>query len=109
VRPPRAAFVDFPLGHTAGRPAAAEEQRDIVRGALSLLEAATEPGRIVDLPVTWAPDDSWKDGVLRPTGDGRGDQRGERRGEPMWQCDDDRVAAEARHATGPCGECIGAE
>lgn len=114
VRPPRAAFVDFPLGHTAGRPFERDEQRAIVRGALSLLGTATEPGRIVDLPVTWAEDDSWKDTVLRPGGGGDGDgdggdSRSGRRRQPVWQHDDDRLAAEARHADGPCGECVGAE
>lgn len=115
VRPPRAAFVDFPLGHTAGRPFERAEQRAIVRGALSLVETATEPGRIVDLPVTWADDDGWKDAVLRPGGTGSGatgrggDSRSERRHQPVWQHDDDRLAAEVRHANGPCGECVGAE
>lgn len=114
VRPPRAAFVDLPLGRTAGRPFERDEQRAIVRGALSLLETATGPGRIVDLPVTWAEDDSWKDGVLRPVrpgdgggsdgGGGGGDSRSERRRQPVWQHDEDRLAAEARHAAGPCGE-----
>jgi len=114
VRPPRAAFVDYPTGHTSGRPFAVDEQQAIVRAALALLESASAPGHIVDLPFAWAADDAWKDGVLRPAATGAaadagGDQRTQRRSEPVWQCDDDRVAAEARHAGGPCGECVGAE
>lgn len=114
VRPPRTAFVDFPLGHTSGRPFERAEQQAIVLGALSLLETAPAPGQIVDLPFTWAADDAWKDAVLRPatpgaTTGGTGDERAPRRPEPVWQCDDDRRASEARHAGGPCGECVGAE
>jgi hypothetical protein len=85
-----------------------------VRAALSLLETAREPGQILDLPFAWADDDAWKDSVLRPatagaTSGAGGDQRTQRRSEPAWQSDDDRVAAEARHAGGACGECVGAE
>jgi hypothetical protein len=104
--------VDFPTGHTSGRPFAAAEQQAIVGAALSLLETASAPGEIVDLPMRWADDDSWKDSVLRPSGhegSGSADQRTPRRSESAWQCEDDRVAAEARHAGGPCGECVGAE
>lgn len=91
-----------------------EEQQAILRGALSLLGSVSVPGQIVDLPFTWADDDAWKDAVLRPAtagnaGTATADQRTQRRAEPVWQCDDDRSAAEARHAGGPCGECIGAE
>lgn len=38
VRPPRALFVDFPLGFTLGRPGRADQQKKIVRSALALLE-----------------------------------------------------------------------
>jgi len=113
ARPPRAAYVDYPLGHTAGKPFDRDDQRAIVLGALRTL-AAPHSGEIVDLGRTWSDDDAWKDRVLRPGGasgggDATGDERSERRREPMWQNDDDRVAAEARHEAGPCGECVGAE
>jgi hypothetical protein len=112
VRPPRAAYVDYPLGHTAGKPLDPADQRAVVLGALGTLDAA-EAGRIIDLGRTWSPDDAWKDRVMRPggsPGDGDGgDSRSERRREPVWQHDEDRLAAEARHASGPCGECVGAE
>jgi len=35
VNPPRAAFLDFPLGHTAGKPGDPELQRAILADALS--------------------------------------------------------------------------
>jgi hypothetical protein len=44
-----------------------------------------------------------------PGGTGGDDSRSERRREPVWQLDDDRIAAEAAHAAGPCGQCPGAE
>ena len=53
VRPPRAVFVDYPLGHQTGLPLDAESQRAILRAALATLEEAREPGVIVDLPFRW--------------------------------------------------------
>ena len=53
VNPPRAAFLDYPLGHTAGRPDELDEQVEIVRAALDLVESASEPGQILPLPHVW--------------------------------------------------------
>ncbi len=50
VIPPRAAFVNFPMGNEIGRPGRTGEQRSIVRGAFAALEEMSEPGTIVDLP-----------------------------------------------------------
>ena len=61
--PPRAVFVNYPLGNTAGRPFDPENQREIVKEALHVLEDATEPGRIVDTPHQWSEDDSWMERV----------------------------------------------
>ena len=58
VNPPRASFLDYPLGHTAGRPNEPGEQREIVRAALELFDSATEPGQIVALPHRWPTE--WK-------------------------------------------------
>ena len=49
VRPPRAVFVDYPMGNECGRPGDVAEQSRIVRGAFASLAAMTEPGSIVDL------------------------------------------------------------
>jgi D-proline reductase (dithiol) PrdB len=53
VRPPRAVFVDCPLGHQTGLPLDQGSQRTILRAALATLQDAREPGTIVDLPVRW--------------------------------------------------------
>jgi len=52
VRPPRAVFVDYPMGNETGRPGNVDEQRSIVRGAFAALAQMTEPGSIVDLGMT---------------------------------------------------------
>ena len=61
VKPPRAAFVDFPLGHQTGRPSERDLQMKIIKGALELLKTATEPATIVDLPLEWPEGSSWKE------------------------------------------------
>lgn len=53
VRPPRSLFVNAPMGNTFGRPGDAERQREILREALALIQSATEPGVLVDLPGAW--------------------------------------------------------
>ncbi len=59
VKPPRAVFVNFPLGHTTGVPFDVQVQMGIVRVALDTLTEATEPGAIVDLPYQWPDDPAW--------------------------------------------------
>jgi hypothetical protein len=49
ARPPRAVFVDYPMGNECGRPGNVAEQRRIVRAAFAALAQITEPGTIVDL------------------------------------------------------------
>lgn len=62
VKPPRAVFIDYPLGYTAGRPHDAANQRDIITAGFAALERFTEAGGIIDLPFTWSGDDrSWED------------------------------------------------
>jgi hypothetical protein len=64
VRPPRVAFLNFPLGYPVGRPNEPAEQLDVLRAALSLAESATEPGAIVELPFHW-PDSTWEEETIR--------------------------------------------
>ena len=94
VAPPRAAFVDYRLGHTAGKCRDPEDQRAIVEGALDLLRTATEPGRLVDLERVWSSDASWKKHPLSSKGSGD-DGRGTRTPEPVYQCEEDRALARA--------------
>ena len=54
VKPPRAVFVPFRMGHHFGVPFHRELQRRIILEALELLQTATESGTIRDLPITWA-------------------------------------------------------
>lgn len=63
VRPPRAAYLDFPLGYCLGRPGHPDEQRQIVRDVLALSEQDLEPGEIVDLPYRW-PEQGWEDAIV---------------------------------------------
>lgn len=51
--PPRTAFVNYPLGHPCGRPFEFQEQQNLVRSALQLLEAASPPGLVRALDVDW--------------------------------------------------------
>ncbi len=101
VRPPRAVFVDFPLGHTAGKRGDVALQRSIMLDALAALEEVDEPGTIRDLPYRWAETDEWKNRVMRPdreSGEHR-DDRTARSPEPQYQDPEDREAAE-RNRTG---------
>ena len=119
VWPPRAAFVDYPLGHTSGRPFAVAEQRAIVSGALSVLHSATEPGWVETLPFAWG-DDDWREAPLRgasltrehaASGGGRnasGDNRGERHPTPQYQTEEDARLAAPRHGDEvACQACVG--
>lgn len=109
--PPRAVFLDYPLGHTAGRAGEPELNRAIMVDTLAAFEAIDEPGAIVDLPYRWAESDGWKDRVMRPpTGDPGGewvDDRVERYLHPQYQEVADEVAAAATHAGRECAVCVG--
>ncbi len=64
VKPPRVAFLNFPLGYPVGRPHEIQEQLSVLRAALKLAETAKEPGTIVELPFTW-PDPGWEADTIR--------------------------------------------
>jgi hypothetical protein len=53
VKPPRAVFVNFPLGHQTGKPNQPELQKRIVTDAMKAFETITQPGTIVELPYVW--------------------------------------------------------
>ena len=53
VKPPRAVFVDFPLGHNTGKPFDKELQLNILKDAFEALKSIKQPGTIVDLPYKW--------------------------------------------------------
>ncbi len=61
VNPPRAVFVNFPLGHQTGKPDQPELQRQIVRDAMRAFDTIDRPGTIVELPYVWdANDRTWE-------------------------------------------------
>jgi D-proline reductase (dithiol) PrdB len=90
--PPRSVFVDYPLGHTAGKPFDSVDQRRIVRAALRAFASIQEPGNIVHLDGRWSDDDAWKASAAEPSA---GDQRSPRNTEPQYQTEEDRALAEA--------------
>jgi D-proline reductase (dithiol) PrdB len=89
-RPPRAVFVDYPLGHTAGKPFDREDQLDILRNGLRVLERNNLPGDICRLPNRWDASDTWKNQAGRTQGQ---DTRRPRDGSPQFQLEADREAA----------------
>jgi hypothetical protein len=93
-KPPRAVFVDYPLGHTTGKPSDSADQHDIVRRAIEAWPTITTPGEIVDLGCGWGEDD-WRAEAASAEGD---DQRSPRDETPRYQSEEDRRLAEA--ATG---------
>lgn len=56
VKPPRAVFVNFPMGHQCGKPFDRELQMSIIKSALQVLSTLDQPGTIVDLPYEWGED-----------------------------------------------------
>lgn len=90
-QPPRAVFLDYPLGHSAGRPYARDEQYRVVRAAVTALERFAKPGTIETLPYRWAGDDSWQRAILEEEPK---DKRAPRDETPRYQTDEDRRLAE---------------
>lgn len=90
ANPPRAAFTDFPLGHTAGRPDRPDEQKALIRDALSLFETLERPGQVVPLDYAWESD--WK-----PAARDLEDHRTPRLDTPQYQTEADRAAAVGNH------------
>lgn len=53
VKPPRTFFVNYPLGHQAGKPFDKENQTEIIKTALGTAKDIEAPGAILELPYTW--------------------------------------------------------
>lgn len=99
VNPPRAAFLDFPLGHTTGKPHAPDLQRRILVEALSSFETMTAPGSMKELPFRWSEDEEWKAKAFA-----EGDDRAPRHDSPQYQDEEDRRLAEEGGGR-PCPVC----
>ena len=93
-RPPRATFIDYPLGHTAGKPFDEADQMSILRASLRAFETMTTPGEIQLLPNTWG-EDGWRRAASATTGE---DTRQPRDETPQFQFATDRAAALASGA-----------
>ncbi len=93
-RPPRATFVDYPLGHTAGKPFDPADQLSIVRAALSGFTTMTRAGEIQVLDNRWG-DEAWRAEASSTKGQ---DTRQPRDESPQFQLPADRDAALASGA-----------
>src|SRR5262245_8359882 len=90
VNPPRAAFLDYPLGHTTGKPHDPALQREILLQALEAFTALTAPGTVKMLPFTWSADPAWQATAQRGP-----DDRRPRYDTPQYQTEEDRQRAES--------------
>ena len=88
VNPPRAAFLDYPLGHTTGKPHQPPLQREILLEALAGFDDLTTPGAVKMLPFKWSPNASWKETAQRGP-----DDRRPRYDTPQYQYEEDRNRA----------------
>ena len=95
ANPPRFTFVDYPLGHTSGKPFDRDDQLDVVRQSLLGFERATQPGTILGLANVWSDDEGWREIDGRDTG---ADGREPRSEQPQFQFESDRGAAIAAGA-----------
>ena len=93
VNPPRAAFLDFPLGHTTGKPHDPARQREILLEALGAFETLDSPGSVKMLSFKWDETEAWKEKERA-----RDDDHKIRFDTPQYQCDEDRRLAEAEMA-----------
>lgn len=96
-RPPRAVFSNYPLGHTTGKPNDREDQLRILRAALGAFEEMSEPESLLELPSQWSAEPDWEDAAANAAA---GDSRSPRDTETRYQCEEDRLLAEARLAAG---------
>ncbi len=90
VNPPRAAFLDYPLGHTTGKVHDPGLQQAILLEALEAFTSLRTPGSVKMLPFKWDDDGTWKEAEKA-----KGDDRIERYSIPQYQYEADRKLAEA--------------
>lgn len=123
--PPRSVYLDYPLGHTSGRPHEPELNQQILRGTLAAFENLRVPGSMAHLPYRWSDTDRWKDRVFAPstkaeelpecavpTGEAAAtatydDDRVERHPTPQYQTAEDAAAARVSHDGEECLVCAG--
>lgn len=104
VNPPRAVYLDYPLGQTAGRQDDFSEQTYVMQQALKALQEMTAPGSIKDIDLIWSEDSAWKDGVMRAKGKTSSASKDDRLGrspEPQYQFKEDETTADPN-----CASCV---
>jgi len=95
--PPRTAFVNYPLGHQAGKPLDIADQLRVVQAGLAALELMQQPGQVSILDCNWGDTEDLcaivggREVVLRRSGDTR------------YQCQEDLDVALARHGQEAAG------
>ena len=94
-RPPRATLLDYPLGHSAGKPFDPADQLSVIRAALQGLETMAQPGGKRILPNVWDASGEWRQDAARTKGR---DTRQPRDETPQFQHAADREAAQASGA-----------
>ena len=90
-KPPRASFVNYPLGFESGRFRDKTDQLAVVREALKGFADIISPG-IVPMDFEWRA--GWD--LLLKREKGKLDNRSPRTTEPQYQTEDDRSAAEGQ-------------
>ena len=126
--PPRSVYLDYPLGHTSGKPHESELNLQILRDTFAAFENLGVPGSMAHLPYRWSETDRWKDKVFAPStkaadlaecatpdgadvapdaADGYEDDRVERHPTPQYQSEDDAAAARLSHDGEDCLVCAG--
>lgn len=88
-KPPRAKFVNYPLGFESGRFKDRHNQFDVVAEALKGFDEMESPG-IEHLPFEWH--EGWE--MVRQRERGKLDHRSPRTTTPQYQTEEDRLAAE---------------
>jgi hypothetical protein len=88
--PPRAMFVNYPLGHSAGKPFDCADQEYIVESALQGFNSLKKPSQIGMIDSDWGSAD-WKNEASATAGE---DTRQPRDTNPQYQFEEDRIVAE---------------
>lgn len=60
IKPSRAIFLKWPLGHPLGEPFKDKQHNAVLREAFNALKTIKEPGTIIDVPFRWKRDEDWK-------------------------------------------------
>lgn len=93
-QPPRAVFLDYPLGHSGGRTADRADQSSVLRDALQAFETLRAPGQILTLANRWG-NEAWQ---AEAASTEASDTRQPRDTSPQFQHEADREAARAAGA-----------